>query len=651
MRSPARWERFFDHPGRMAAAIGLLVFLVFLPAVGCDFVNWDDDQYVYANPLVLGGLTWAGVRRAWTEVVFHNWAPLTIVSYQLDASVFGTAAWGFHLTNVVVHAVSTGLLYLALVRMTGWAGRSVAATALWSLHPLRVESVAWVAERKDVLSVLFLMLALVAYDWYCRRPGVGRYLAVLWSMLGSLLCKSTLVTLPVLLVLLDVWPLGRLALPWIGRPERGAGEASPYPPRSLKQLALEKLPLLALGLLFSRITLLTQADALASPISMSFLRARLPNAVTSLGWYLWKSALPTGLHPACHHLGSEVSWPLVAVSAATVVAAIGLACVFGRRQPCLPVGLAWFLVATFPVLGLVQVGFQSHADRFTYIPHVGLTVAVVWGACDLAGRFGVPPRALQAALVLVCLMGLALTERQIATWSSRETLWKHVLAVDPGNAVALGKTAFAAAKRGNTDEAERLYLEALAQVEFPWVIAGLARLYHDRGDLARRDRYRDWAARVAPRDETVVELLRDLPPPGPAAARPIVGPQIQKLLEQGTLELNAGGLPEALAAFEAAIEADPSCAAAWNLAGIACVGLDRQPEAARHFQNAIRIDPGNFGYRVNLARVLSVLQDWPGCLAACREAMAIKPEDAELKTLFERARRKVGDMPAGDRQP
>ena len=266
-------------------------------------------------------------------------------------------------------------------------------------------------------------------------------------------------------------------------------------------------------------------------------------------------------------------------------------------------------------------------------------------------RFGVPPRALQAALVLVCLMGLALTERQIATWSSRETLWKHVLAVDPGNAVALGKTAFAAAKRGNTDEAERLYLEALAQVEFPWVIAGLARLYHDRGDLARRDRYRDWAARVAPRDETVVELLRDLPPPGPAAARPIVGPQIQKLLEQGTLELNAGGLPEALAAFEAAIEADPSCAAAWNLAGIACVGLDRQPEAARHFQNAIRIDPGNFGYRVNLARVLSVLQDWPGCLAACREAMAIKPEDAELKTLFERARRKVGDMPAGDRQP
>ena len=153
----------------------------------CGFIDWDDDRYVFDNPLVLEGLTWAGIRRAFTEVVFFNWAPLTILSYQLDASVFGTDAWGFHLTNVVVHAVSTGLLYLALVRMTGWTGRSAAAAVLWGVHPLRVESVAWIAERKDVLSVLFLMLALVAYDLYCRRPVVGRYLAVFGSMLLSLL--------------------------------------------------------------------------------------------------------------------------------------------------------------------------------------------------------------------------------------------------------------------------------------------------------------------------------------------------------------------------------------------------------------------------------------------------------------------------------
>lgn len=639
--SPVAWGGFSERPIPMAVALGLLAFLVFIPAAWCGFVDWDDDRYVYDNRLVLDGLTGDGIRRAWTDVVFFNWAPLTILSYQLDASVFGREPWGFHLTNVVVHAISTGLLYLVLLRMTGAAGRSAAATVLWAVHPLRVESVVWIAERKDVLSVFFLMLALVAYDRYCRRPDVSRYLAVCAAMLGSLLCKSTLVTLPVLLLLLDIWPLGRLTLPWVGAPERGDGAPSPYPARSWWQVLVEKVPLLGLGLLFSRITIATQADALASPISMSFLRARLPNAATSMAWYLGKSFVPTGLHPACHHLGSDVSWPLVAVSAASVLAAIGLAIAVCRRRPYLPWGLGWCLVATLPVLGLVQAGFQSHADRFTYIPHVGLAVAAVWAACDLAGRLHVPRWALTAVFFVLGATSIAMTERQIAVWRGSKTLWGHVLAVDPDNAVALGKTGCAAATLGQSDEAEKLYLRAMERVEYPWVIAGLARLYQQRGDVARMERYRDWAARIAPRDETVVALLRDLPAAGPVGLRPTVDPRVQKLLEQGSVALNSGRLPAALTAFQSAIEADPAFAPAQNLAGIACVGLDRQREAAMHFGSAIRIDPENFGYRVNLARVLSVLQDWPGCLAACEEALALKPDDPEVQTLFDRARRKM----------
>jgi len=649
MTYPSVFKTFCNRPAVVATVMALIAFLVFAPTVRCGFVDWDDDEYVFDNPLVLEGLTGEGMRRACTEVVFFSWAPLTILSYQLDASVFGTEPWGFHLTNVVAHAVSTGLLYLVLLRMTGSAARSAAASVLWAVHPLRVESVAWIAERKDVLSVLFLMLALLAYDWYCRGPGIPRYLAVCAAMLGSLLCKSTLVTLPVLLVLLDVWPLGRIAIPGLDAPRRGDNAESPYPVRPAWSVLIEKIPLLGICFVFSRITLATQADAIVSQISRSFLRARLPNAVTSVAWYLSKSLLPTGLHPACENLGSDVSWPLVAVSAAALLVIAVLVVISGRSQPFLPWGLSWCLVSMLPVLGLVQTGFQSHADRFTYIPHIGLAVAVVWAACDLAGRCHLPGAMVPIAFVLMSVMSVALTERQIGIWASRDTLWRHVLAVDPGNSVALGKKAIHAATAGRSEEAEKLFLLSLDRKAYPWAIAGLAKIYHKRGDVVRMERYRDWAIRVSPRDERISRLLRDLPAPQKAAARPAVAPRVRRLLERGAIELNAGRLPAALAAFEEAIEAGPDCADAQNLAGIACVGLDRQPEAERRFRQAITLDPNNFGYRVNLAMVLWVLQDWPSCLAACEEALAIKPDDVEVQTMLKRTQRKIGETPTGDR--
>ena len=280
------------RPWLMATLLGLLTFVVFLPAVACDFVNWDDNAYVYRNPLVLEGLTVRGVTAAFTRVMFHNWAPLTILSYQADASLYGSRPEGYHLTNVVLHAMAAGLLAVALGRMTAAPGLSAAAVLLFAIHPLRVESVAWIAERKDVLSIFFLAVALLAYEWYCRRPGAWRFAAVWAAMLASLLAKATLVTLPVLLLLLDVWPLNRLQLP--GWPRAAAAEPARYPVCSWQRAFAEKLPLLALSSVFAAITLMTQERATRSSAELPLVTNRIPNALHAIACYLFETAVPLG---------------------------------------------------------------------------------------------------------------------------------------------------------------------------------------------------------------------------------------------------------------------------------------------------------------------------------------------------------------------
>ena len=432
------WRKLAEKPWLLAGLLGLLSFTVFVPAVACDFLNWDDNAYIYRNPVVLGGLTAAGVRRACTDVVFCNWAPLTIISYQLDVSLFGREPWGFHLTNVLVHAASSALLYLALFRLTGCPLRSAAAAILFAVHPLRVESVAWIAQRKDVLSVLFLVLALLAYEWYRRRPGMWRYFLVFAAMLASLLSKATAVTLPALLLLLDIWPLGRVAVPGVGGPVRGDGAPSPYPTRSWKLVVTEKLPLLGLAIIFAIVTLRTQQKAIQTELDMPLWAARVPTAILAVAWYIWKTFWPTELHPAYHHTGTEGKpfW-LVLVCAAGLASVMGIAAATGRRLPAVPVGLAWFAVSLLPVLGLVaQQGFQSHADRFTYVPHIGLMVALVWGAAAVAGRLRLGRSLCVAALVTVVVAAVAIDRHQIAMWKDSTALWTHVLASAPDDQLA-----------------------------------------------------------------------------------------------------------------------------------------------------------------------------------------------------------------------
>ena len=372
-----------------AVAVVAIVLCVFLPAVTCDFIDWDDNRYVFENTDVIEGFSVRTVRNAWMTTTFHNWAPLTILSYLVDSSLFGVRPWGFHLTNVLIHAASCGLLFLAIGRMTGTYGRSLAATLLFALHPLRVESVVWVAERKDVLSVFFLAAALLAYDRYCRRPSVPRYAGVVVAMAASLLSKATLVTLPVLLLLLDAWPLGRIEC----LAARGAGLDDAWPRRSWTQLVAEKIPLLLLSAAGVVVTIATQQEAIEEEWRTPLVAVRLPIGLWSIVRYLGMTLWPVGLHPLYCHPGSAGITPLIVIGGAVGVAAIALvAWMSWRSTPAVTVGLAWYVVALSPVLGIVrQQGFQSHADRFTYVPHVGLAIAVVWCLADLVVRLGLRP--------------------------------------------------------------------------------------------------------------------------------------------------------------------------------------------------------------------------------------------------------------------
>ncbi|HYL06385.1 MAG TPA: tetratricopeptide repeat protein [Thermoanaerobaculia bacterium] len=474
----------------------LLTLAGFLPVLGNGFVDFDDPQYVFANPHVRQGLSGAGLRWALTAQVGGNWHPLTLASHMLDVQLFGLNPKGHHLTSLLLHLANVLLLFAVLRRMTGSRLRSAAVAALFAVHPLHVESVAWVAERKDLLCGLFWMLSLAAYLRYSRAPSAGRYLLVAAAFSASLMAKAMAVSLPLVLLLLDWWPLDR----WQGwrRREPGGGRQPGPRARRVRQalwLAAEKLPLLCLAAAGGAIAMRTQAEPLASgggaPLAL-----RLANALTSYFAYLGKFLDP-------RHLG--VFYPFEAVPASRAIAAAlslvaitVLAGLAARRAPYLIVGWLWYLVTLAPVIGVLQVGWQGLADRYTYLPSIGLFVAVVWGIADLAAvgrsadgsavrgiarpgeirdvadpaavagagraRHPVQPipsrwgaRLLEgagvAAVALILLALTAATRRQVRTWSDSFTLFSHSLAVQESY---LAHTNIAEALRARGDQAGAL---------------------------------------------------------------------------------------------------------------------------------------------------------------------------------------------------
>jgi tetratricopeptide (TPR) repeat protein len=458
-----------------ALALGAFALWSFSPVLSADFINFDDGDYILNNPAVRAGL---GLKSAWwamTATYASNWHPLTWLSHMLDVSLFGLDPGAHHRTNLLLHLASATVLLLALRRLTGRFWPSLLVAGIFALHPLRVESVAWVAERKDVLSGLFFFLALYVYAGYGRRPSIVGYLLLALVTGLGLMAKSMLVTLPCVLLLLDWWPLGRLgaaAVP-VQESKAGKGKAKRATARvasetgggdkarakALARCVLEKLPLLALSGLAAWLTVLAsrQAGAMASLQELG-LAHRLGNAVTACARYLLKLAAPVDL-AVYYPIRVTPAWE--AGMAAALLLAITLAAVGLRRKaPYLLVGWLWFLGMLVPVVGLVQVGGQALADRYTYLPSVGLTLALVWGGAELWARLGAARRRraglASLAVLLLAVLGLGAHE-QAGHWRDSETLYLRTLAVTEKNFIVRYNYAKFLSDRGREAEAIAQY--------------------------------------------------------------------------------------------------------------------------------------------------------------------------------------------------
>jgi tetratricopeptide (TPR) repeat protein len=444
----------------LAVALAALTVLVYAPVLGHRFVGYDDNLYVTDNQVIKRGLTWGGFLWAWGAAVAGNWHPLTMLSHMLDCTLWGLDPGGHHLTNLLLHAVNVLLLFALLRRMTGATGRSAAVAALFAVHPLHVESVAWIAERKDVLSGLFFLLTLGAWLRYIHRPAAGRYLVALLAFAAGLLSKPMVVTLPFVLLLLDLWPLGRLPPDfWAARPAREHW-------RAVRPLLLEKVPFLVLALAAGAVTVYTQRVAMASLDAVPFAR-RVANALVSYVVYLGKTFWPRDL-AVLYPLPAAVPLWKAALAAVFLAAVTAFALARLRRAPWLAVGWLWFLGMLVPVIGLVQVGRQAMADRYTYLPSVGLFAALVWGFAEWlpARPAGERParawRAVSAAAATLIIAALALTARaQVGHWQDTLALFHHAMEVTEGNYTAVRRVAIEVELRGDRQEAERRFREAL----------------------------------------------------------------------------------------------------------------------------------------------------------------------------------------------
>ena len=430
--------------------LAALTWVVFGQTLRYDFINYDDPRYVYVDNNITNGISLSGISWAFTHIHSMNWHPLTTISHMLDCQLYGLKAGWHHFTNVVLHTVAAILLFLVLQRMSGALWRSAFVAALFAIHPLRVESVAWVAERKDVLSGVFFMLTLIAYVHYTRAPSIGRYLIVAFVFILGLMSKPMLVTLPFVLLLLDYWPLERIR----GQPSEVSRRRSANSRRwsVVRSLAAEKIPLVALATVSSVITFMVQKGALGETAELP-IRTRLNNAAVSYVTYVWQMFWPARLsvfypHPENRLLTWEITLALIVLICITATAFV-----LRKKAPYFITGWLWYLGMLVPVIGLVQVGWQGHADRYTYLPQIGLYMLIAWSVTDFTASWRHHREILGAAAALI--IGALSWQACIQTsnWRDSETLFTHALAVTSNNDVAENNLGILRLQQGKLDEA------------------------------------------------------------------------------------------------------------------------------------------------------------------------------------------------------
>jgi Flp pilus assembly protein TadD len=580
---------------------------IYAPVAAHGFVNWDDPEYVSGNPMVARGLTWPGVVWAFTSAHAANWHPLTWLSHMLDVQLYGMHAGPHHITNVILHVASTVLLFGWLYRATGAIGRSVVVAALFAAHPLHVESVAWVAERKDVLSTVFWMLALWAYTAYVRRPSLGRYAAVFASIAFGLMAKPMLVTLPIVLLLVDVWPLRRVELVGFDRKERTVW----------LRLALEKFPLLVLALASAVVTFAAQSQGGAVARLEAFpLRLRMGNALLSYVAYMKAMLWPVQMAVVYPPRTTPAAWTLAA--AATALVAVSVVAVHeANRRPYLLVGWLWYLGTLVPVIGLVQVGSQPMADRYTYVPLVGLFIILAWGVPDILAGWRASRVAMPAAAGLAIAACAVVARAQVRHWRDDVALWTHALDVTSPNPRAHNNLA-------NAFDDRRLYADAIAHYreairlkpDFAEAHGNLANALTHEGRLDEAGLEYTAALRLNPND---------------AFAHNGLGSTLD---EQGKVA-------EATAHYMEALRIAPDLAEARNNLGISLANQGRVDDAIREFLEAIRVKPTQADFHYNLA----VMYGRKGNTAEARQhfekALAIDPK-------YEAARQGLGALAPRD---
>lgn len=439
-------EEFLGSPAKrtvvLALLLALLTLIIYNPVTRNSFVGFDDPSYITANRHIRAGLTWETVKWAFRSTEEANWHPLTWLSHALDCQIFGLRAAGHHYVNVLSHTATALLLFLFLQAATGFTWRSLMVAVLFAVHPINVESVAWASERKNVLSMLFFVLMLIAYQRYTQRPGWKRYVLVVLLFAMGLMSKPMLVTAPFLLLLLDYWPLER-----IKTVSRG-------------HLVVEKLPLLAMSAASSIVTMVAQRSGGAFHNSEFSLTSRLINAAVAYVRYLGKALWPSRLaafYPYTEHV------PVWQIVASVVLLALITGTALLRRSPrYLTVGWLWFLGTMVPVIGLIQVGEQALADRYAYLPFIGLFVALVWGIADIAQSRKIRTAYISiGAFVVVAVLSL-LTYRQVGYWKSTAELWMHTLAVTGPNYMAEDSLGAALMDEGKITEAKHHFEAAVA---------------------------------------------------------------------------------------------------------------------------------------------------------------------------------------------
>jgi len=571
-----------------------LSLAVFSQTIRYDFVNFDDDMYVYNAPAIQAGLTLKGIVAAFTSPHARNWHPLTTLSHMLDCQLYGLNAGGHHATNVLLHTIAALLLFRALRQMTGTLWKSAVVAALFAVHPLHVESVAWVSERKDVVSAVFFFLMLDAYARYARATSIRRYAVVTALFVTGLMSKPMLVTAPIILLALDYWPLRRFDQIALTRGKAKIMQ-SVNRRRIIQRLFLEKVPWLILSVGAGIVTFVLQKRAAGSIPALPFLW-RAENAVMSYVIYAWKTLWPTHLAVFYPHPDDTLATWQVALAIAFLLAITCAAIVFRDKRAYLFTGWFWYLVMLVPVIGFVQVGEQGHADRYTYLPSIGLFLIAVWAAGDIAAMGQVRLwRGVAAAGAVVVVAALACTAfTQTSYWRNSETLWTHTLAVTTDNDVAHNNLGYLCVDRGELDKAMS-HFEAASKIRSgkldPHYNLGTAFVEMNLGDaLARKGQPDEAMAHF----EQAIKLQPDY---------------AEAYYNRGNVLYAKGRIDEAIADFEKTLQIQPSDADAHTGLGNALLRKGALKEAIAHYNEAMALAPNDPHSRSNTAWVLATSTD------------------------------------------